>query len=229
LQAHESQDVWIWAVAVAMAADLRHELLVRPRARLTVAGDPLCAPVYRAQAKAPVDWARVDVSLTDEGWLLPDDPDSRAHLVRSTLLQQHAGAARLEPLTHPGRRIEDAVAIANAHAQQASCLLVLTMDDSGRVASLFPGSRELGRALDSQQAYVAIDASGHPGVEDSPRRITLTPQGGSRTPHRLLVLRGVAQRDAFEQAMASDDARRWPLRAFLQDTGASPLQVHWTA
>ena len=61
--------------------------------------------VFRALAKAPLDWARVDITLVDERWLRPDDPDSNAHLVREHLLRGHAAAARFETLTRAGRNI----------------------------------------------------------------------------------------------------------------------------
>jgi len=227
LHVHPSADVWTWASAVAIAAELRRDLLERSRTRLLLSGGTTPAPVYRALSKAPLDWERVDVTLVDERWLLPDDPDANARLVRTHLLQHHAVAARFEPLTQPGRKIEDAVANANAHAQQPASMAVLGMGEDGHTASLFPGMADLERALGSRQAYVAVDASGRPGAQAWTKRISLTPAGLSRARSRLLLIRGRRKREVLQQAVASGDVSRWPVLIALQ--GSTPLQVHWCA
>ncbi|MFC3549656.1 6-phosphogluconolactonase [Lysobacter cavernae] len=228
LHAHPNADAWVWAAAVAIAAELRRDLVLRPRVRLLLSGGTTPAPVYAALAKAPLEWDRVDVALVDERWLLPDDPDSNARLVRTHLLQDHAGAARFEPLTSSGRRIEDAVAIANAHAHQAASVAVLGMGEDGHTASLFPGMADLDRALGSRQSYIAVDANGCSGARQWHKRISLTPAGLARTRARLLLLQGARKRAVFEQALASGDVHRWPVLAAL-GTSDSPLHVHWYA
>lgn len=229
LHAHASVDEWIWGSAVAIAAELRRDLVQHPRSRLLLSGGSTPAPVYRALSRAPLDWDRVDVALVDERWLQPTDPDSNAHLVRSQLLHDHAARARFEPMTQPGRRIEDAVAIANAHARQDAGMAVLGMGEDGHVASLFPGMAGLAQALASHNAYVPVDADGCPGAGAWPRRISLTPAGLSRARQRLLLIRGARKRDVFERAVASGDATRWPVLIALGDPSHAPLHVHWCA
>ncbi|MDQ3617933.1 MAG: 6-phosphogluconolactonase [Pseudomonadota bacterium] len=206
---------------------MRRDLQHRPRARLLLSGGGTPGPVYRALSIAPLEWDRIDVALVDERWLLPDDPDSNARLVRTHLLKHHAVAARLETMTQPGRRIEDVVASANAHAQQATSVAVLGMGEDGHTASMFPNMHELDRVLASRQPYVAVDASGCPGARQWHRRISLTPAGLARVPCRLLLLQGWHKREVFERAVDSGDVRRWPVLAALDDAHASPLQVHW--
>lgn len=220
-------DVWTWACAVAIAAELRRDLQQRPRARLLLSGGGTPAPVYQALSKAPLEWDRVDVALVDERWLLPDDPDSNAWLVRTHLLKNHAAAARFETMTQPGRRIEEAVATANAHGQQMASVAVLGMGEDGHTASLFPNMPDLDRALASRQSYVAIDARGCPGARHWHRRISLTPAGLARSPCRLLLLQGERKRAVLEQAVASGDVRKWPVLAAMDPAMSSPLQVHW--
>src|SRR3970282_903117 len=108
-------DAWRWASAVAIAAELRRDPQQQVGARLLLSGGSTPAPVSRALAKAPLEWDRIDVALVDERWLLPDDPDSNAHLVRTELLTHHAASGRFEPTPQPGRTIEQAVALPNAH------------------------------------------------------------------------------------------------------------------
>ncbi|MFD0738033.1 6-phosphogluconolactonase [Lysobacter koreensis] len=229
LHVHRNAEVWTWASAIAIAAELRRELMRRPRARMLVAGGDTPASVYRALSKAPLQWDRVDVALVDERWLQPDDPDSNAWLVRTHLLQHHAAQARFEPMTQPGRRIEEAVAIASAHGLQPASVAVLGMGSDGHLASLFPRMRDLDRALDSRQPYVAVDASGCVGAQQWSRRISLTPTGLRHSRSRVLLIRGREKLDAFEYALASGDVESWPVLLALGDSFEVPLQIHWCA
>ncbi len=227
LHVHPNREVWTWAAAVSIAAELRRELSLRPRARLLLSGGGTPGPVYRAVSQAPLEWARVDVGLVDERWLLPDDPDSNAWLVRRELLRDRAAVAHLEPMTQAGRNIEGAVATANAHARQQATCAVLGMGEDGHTASLFPGAEQLERIFASPRDYVAVDAHGCPGAREWPRRISLTPHGMARIPHRLLLLQGERKRMIFEQAVASGDPQRWPVLVALESVHGTPLDVHW--
>ncbi|MDQ2703224.1 MAG: 6-phosphogluconolactonase [Pseudomonadota bacterium] len=227
LHEFRNDDQWAWAGAVAVAAALRRDLGVHPRARLLVSGGSTPAPVFRALAQAPLDWERVDIALVDERWLLPEDPDSNAHLVREHLLQGHAAAARFESLTRPGRGIEAAVADANLRASQPAGILLLGMGGDGHVASLFPRMRGLRDALDSPRPYVAVDATGCAGAGPWPRRISLTPAGMAPAHTRLLLLRGDDKREVFQRALDGSDPLEMPVRIAFQVPGAQ-LQVYWS-
>ena len=220
-------EAWRWASAVAVAAELRRDLQQQARARLLLSGGSTPAPVYRALAKAPLEWERIDVALVDERWLLPDDPDSNSHLVRTELLTHHAARARFEPMTQPGRTIEQAVAVANAHGRQPASVVVLGMGEDGHTASLFPRMPGLPVALASAQPYVAVDATGCPGAGRWSRRISLTPAGLRMSKTRLLLIRGQRKRELLERALASGDALQWPVLAAFDQNHEKPLQVYW--
>lgn len=226
LHEFRNDDQWSWAAAVAIAAALRRDLMSQPRARLLLSGGSTPAPVFRALSQAPLEWERVDVALVDERWLRPDDPDSNARLVHDNLLRGHAAGARFEPLTRPGRSIEEAVADANLHARQPAGIAVLGMGDDGHTASLFPRMIGLADALASRNAYVAVDATGCPGAGAWHRRISLTPAGLAPTHTRLLLLRGAAKRARFEEALAGDNLQEMPVRMAFLTPGAA-LQVYW--
>jgi len=227
--AHANRDVWTWASAVSIAAELRRELIVQPRARLLLSGGETPGPVYRALSQAPLEWERVDVGLVDERWLLPDDPDSNARLAHRELLRDHAAVARFEPMTQAGRNIEGAVATANAHARRAAAVAVFGMGEDGHTASLFPGMEGLSRTFASPRDYVIVDATGCPGARQWTSRISLTPHGIARIAHRLLLIQGARKRAVFEQAIASDDRERWPVLTLLESSLGTPLEVHWCA
>lgn len=220
------EDQWTWATAVAISAALRRDLAERPRARLLVSGGHTPTPVFRALSQAPIEWSRVDIALVDERWLLPDDPDSNAHLVREYLLQDHAAAARFETITAPGRSIEEAASTANLHASQPPGIVLLGMGGDGHTASLFPGMRNFDAALSSRNAYVITDGTGCPGAGAWHRRISLTPAGLEPAHTRLLLIRGQEKRKVFERALKGDDPHKLPVRIAFTTPGAR-LQVYW--
>jgi len=227
LHVHRSADVWTWACAIAAAAELRRALAAEPRARLLLGYGEALVPIYRALARAPLAWERTDVSLLDERWLLPDDPDSHAWQLRSHLLRHHAATARFEPLTRAGRSIPESIATANMHARHPAAVAIFGMGNDGHIASLFPRMADLDRIMSSREAYAAVDATGCPAALNWGRRITTTPKGLARIGTRLLALRGRESRTALEYAIESGNDRSWPVLAALE--GASPLQIHWCA
>ena len=225
---HSHHDVAGWAAQSAqqLADGLRQSLARRERARLLLSGGGTPAPVYRALAQQPLDWARVNIGLVDERWLPADDPDSNTYLIRTQLLQGPAAQAHLEALTALGRSIGEAVGIANRYAHQPADAVVLGMGPDGHTASLFPGMAGLQDALAAPQAYVAVDATGCPGAGAWTRRISLTPAGLATAHTRLLLIRGEEKRALFQQVANSRDALQWPARIALTTPGAV-LHVHW--
>ena len=225
-QAFQDATQWAWAAAVTLSAALRRALEVEPRARLLLSGGHTPGAAYAALARAPLDWSRVDVALVDERWLLPDDPDSNARLVRASLLADRAAAARFEAITRAGRSIEEAVDIANMHAAHPASVVVLGMGEDGHVASLFPKMIGLADAIASRRPYVAVDATGCPGAGPWTRRVSLTPAGLAPARTRLLLIRGARKRELLDQVLAGDDPLELPARIAFTTPGAR-LRILW--
>ncbi|MGV7202822.1 6-phosphogluconolactonase [Xanthomonas axonopodis pv. cajani] len=220
---------WTEAVASEMADLLEQEISRRGQARMLLSGGTTPAPVYESLAHRPLDWSRVEVGLVDERWLSPQDQDSNAWLVNHSFLT-HAPAATFIPLVRPGKQLPECVHTANLQARHAepACLAVLGMGGDGHTASLFPGATDLPKALASPQPYASLDATGCPGSNQWPLRITLTPAGLASIPTRLLLLRGKQKLDVLQAALAGDDVNEYPIRVALQQPGPR-LRVHWCA
>lgn len=226
-QAYQDATQWAWAAAVAISSALARDLeQERKRARLLLSGGSTPGPVYAALSKAPLDWSRVDVALVDERWLLPDDPDSNARLVRESLLHNHAARARFESITRAGRGIDEALSTANMHARHVADVVVLGMGEDGHTASLFPRMRGLDDAFESPHPYVAVDATGCAGAGRWLRRISLTPTGLAPAHTRLLLIRGERKRALFERVLDGDDPAEFPVRIAFITPGAT-LRVLW--
>lgn len=222
----DDAEAWTEAAANAIVYALGEVLRERDRARLLLSGGGTPGPVYTALSEADLDWSRVDVGLVDERWLQPEDPDSNAYLVRRTLLRHRAAQAPFRGLTRDGMSIEDAVRNANLHAHQSADVVVLGMGEDGHTASLFPRMRGLADALESAQAYVAVDAAGCAGAGRFGRRISLTPAGLAPSHARFLLVRGDAKRALLERAQAGTDPRELPVRVAWNTPGA-PLHLYW--
>ncbi len=224
---HGDADAWIEAVAAEMARNLNDDIATDGRARLLLSGGNTPAEVYRALAELDVQWDRVEVGLVDERWLSPQDSDSNAWLVRNSLLKRAEGA-HFEPLVWVGKPLPECVHDANLQARQgrAPSLAVLGMGNDGHTASLFPGSRDLARALESTLPYAALDATGCPGANQWPLRITLTPHGLRRCQRRLLLLRGKQKLEVLKQALESNNAQLYPILNAI-DLAGPKLRIHW--
>ncbi|WP_449466546.1 6-phosphogluconolactonase [Stenotrophomonas humi] len=225
---HANEAEWIEDVAKEMETILTQEVQQRGRARMLLSGGTTPAPIYELLAEQPLEWARIEVGLADERWLSPQDRDSNAWLVRNSFMNLAEGA-HFDPLVRVGLPIAECVHSANllaAHSQPA-CLVVLGMGNDGHTASLFPGSRDLERALQSNQTYASLDATGCPVAKDWHLRITLTPHGLAPINNRLLLLRGKQKLEVLNAAIESGDVHTYPVLAAINAPG-SKLRVHWS-
>jgi len=229
LTCYSSEYEWINAVAAEMAQVVNQSLQHNSHARIVLSGGSTPAPVYAEFARQMLNWEAVIVGLADERFLPVDNPNSNAYLLQEHLLKR-AEKAQFQPLFLPDRSIEECVQAANQQIGHypPPCLLVLGMGNDGHTSSLFPGSVDLATALNSDQVYAALDATGCPVAGNFPQRITLTAHGLGICQTRLLLLRGPQKREVLEKALASGDVQKFPILAAINAPGQR-LRVHWCA
>lgn len=205
------------SVAGALAADLGRQ----PRALLVISGGSTPVAFFQRLAAMALPWERVDITLADERWVAEDDRDSNARLVREHLLQGPAAAAAFHPLTTDDRTPEEGAAAVAARVARLSwpaSVVILGMGGDGHTASLFPDSGELGLALTTDEATVAVRSA-----SVAQPRITLSASRLHQARRHILHIVGDDKRAVLARAMAGDDVRELPIRAFL----ACPLAVYW--
>ena len=213
-------DMMFLDLANVIAGELENHLLSDESATLVVPGGTTPGPIFDSlSATSHIDWARVNVMLSDERWVPLDSPRSNTALVRDRLLQGPAAAANYIPLYGDAETpFDGATQLApNVQAALPITVLLLGMGADMHTASLFPGSPELAAGLDPKAGpLIGVHVPDQP--ED---RITLTAPALQSAIGIHIVIKGADKRDAVERA-AHLDPTQAPIAAVL-----SQATVHW--
>ena len=217
------------AVFQTVVADLEQALQQRSAATLLLSGGSTPAPLYRKLSQTALDWSRVDVALVDERWVDSEDASSNERLIRETLLQDAATAARFtgmknNHLTPFSGEAECNLAYAKLPRPFDLCLLGMGPD--GHTASLFPGARGLDDALNKKLLCAAIHAQRSEVTGDNLERMTLTPWGLLQSRRLILLISGDEKWRVYREAHQSGASARLPVSQVIDQT-AAPLDVYW--
>lgn len=204
------------AAAAGVTAQLGGGLKTRRHAVLVATGGRSPGPAYDLLKTAPIGWARVVVTLSDERCVGADAPEANARLLRERLLVEGAAEAHLVPLwPRPDDAALEALAPFDA--------VMLGMGEDGHIASLIPGDPSLARKLDPNgEAWLAETPAGlgSPPVA----RITLTLKALLSSRAIFLLIAGGAKREVVERALAGEAL---PVRALLAQHRV-PVRVLWS-
>ncbi len=205
-------------LADTLASQLRQALSLGERASLAVPGGTTPGPIFDSLCAVDIDWARVDVMLTDERWVPESSERSNTRLLRQRLLTNRAAAAHLVPLYLAAATPEEKLAELQAGVAEALPLSVvlLGMGADMHTASIFPGADRLDDALNGTDVLVPMRAPGAPEP-----RITLSAAVLRAAINRHIVITGSEKRQAFERAKSLSPAEA-PVAAVLKGS-----TIHW--
>ena len=206
--------MWV-DLASKLAGELKTALLHSDRVSLAVPGGTTPGPVFDELCAADIDWARVDVLLTDERQVPPDHERSNERLVRERLLTSRAAAANFVRLVPEGDDVS--AQIAKLSALLPIDVLVLGMGADMHTASLFPGSPDLPAALDRHSPPLMAVAAPE-GLEP---RITLTAPVLTSAVSAHVLITGDQKKEALEKARHASHLDA-PIGLVL-----SQADIHW--
>ncbi|MEQ8355957.1 MAG: 6-phosphogluconolactonase [Kiloniellaceae bacterium] len=213
------------ALARAVARDLRDGLAARGAAVLAVSGGRTPERFFAALAQQPLDWEKVSVTLVDDRWVPLDSPRSNEALLRRSLLQGPAAAARLVGLVgaaaQPEAGLRDVTARIAALPQPFDAV-VLGMGADGHTASFFPGGDRLAEAIDPVGAAPVLPMRAAGAGEP---RITLTLPLITAARAVYLHIEGAEKAEVLERALGGGPVEDMPVRAVLR--AAPPPEIYW--
>ncbi|MCW2239796.1 6-phosphogluconolactonase [Azospirillum canadense] len=221
-----SADALVEALAASLAARLRGAIAARGSATLVVSGGRTPEALFRQMSDLPLDWAAVTVTLADERWVPPDDPDSNEALVRRSLLVGPAAAARFVGLYTGADTPEAGEDACDARIRALSRpfdAVLLGMGDDGHTASFFPGAANLAAALSPVEGRT-VQAIRAPGIPQP--RMTLTLPTLLDTQRLLLLITGDSKRRTLELAEGEGPVEAMPVRSVLRQDRV-PLEIFW--
>jgi 6-phosphogluconolactonase len=224
LKAFPDRKTLALAATDRIVAALEDRLDEGGRATFVASGGSTPTPVYQQLRDRPIDWGRVDVTLSDERWVAPTSPESNERMLREQLLQGRAAAAKFTPLYCPAGDASTSADVAEAIVEDLMPFdsVLLGMGDDGHFASLFPGSSALSDALDLETVRRCI---GVPAAVPAPPqpRISLTLKAIVDSRLILLLITGEEKKAVLDRALAGADL---PVRALLMQERA-PVHIYW--
>lgn len=223
LEAHVSREALMTAAAQRIATALEAAIRRHGAACAALSGGSTPEPAYRALAALPLDWAKITFALVDERFVPPNDSASNQALVQRTLASAFDAGAELAPMLFPAGTVTESADQADArYASLRVDIALMGMGDDGHTASWFPGSSELGAALDLDNPRTVI-ATHAPQASGAADRLTLTRAALSRAGALMLVITGDKKRARLESALLQNDA---PVSALFSDHVPAPI-VMW--
>lgn len=227
LHPHRTPEALDQALAQWVADQLEAAIALRGAATLVVSGGRTPIGFFHRLREHALDWEKVRITLADERWVPPSDPDSNERLVREHLLSGKAARASLIPLkADVPNPIEGARLASEALSQLAAPfdVVILGMGEDGHTASIFPDSPQRAAALRdaSGAACLATENTSKP-----PRwRITLTAPRILESRAIAVHVTGSAKWSLIGEALAGDDLERLPIR-FALNQERVPCHVFW--
>jgi 6-phosphogluconolactonase len=230
LHSFSNRDILTTELATTITAILNQGITQNGRASLAVSGGSTPVQLFECLSNMDIPWQNVEISLVDERWVVPVDPDSNEHLVRKHLLQNRAKAANFTGMWNSAKTASKGEEKCSAQLQKIHRpfdVLILGMGGDGHTASLFPGAARLPQATDMNSGKICM---GIAPVTAPHERMTLTLPAILDSKQIFLHITGQNKKDVLEQALSGGPAEEMPIRFILQNLAQKPkmnFSIYW--
>ncbi|SEL11591.1 6-phosphogluconolactonase [Colwellia chukchiensis] len=213
------------ALADRVANLLLAAVAEKGKASIAVSGGSTPKGFFQALAKKKLPWHAITVTLADERWVNIDSSASNTQLVYENLLQDEAAGATFFHLKQGKTCCEQTLSTLNLAAERTLLpldVVILGMGEDGHTASLFPCSDEIDQclALDSP-ALIKVEPKTAPH-----QRISFSFAALAASANVFLHISGEAKKQVLATAIAGEDSREMPIRAFLHAPNVN-TQIYW--
>lgn len=212
--------------AARLVAILQRAIDERGAAYIVVSGGKTPQALFNTLSQVDLAWDKVTVLLADDRWLDDSQNNSNERLVKATLLQNKAKAARFISLYANTASAFDGAPQVLARIADLPTFdaVILGMGEDGHTASLFPCSAQIKQGLaDDAPAVLATEPTTAPY-----QRMSLSLPRLLNSRHIFLHLVGSNKLSVLDKAMADTDLYVMPIRAFLQHP-VTTVTVMYTA
>ncbi len=199
-------------LAQKVADILRGTVTDKGSAILAVSGGTTPQPFFQFLSTIDLNWGKVQITLVDERQVPDDSPRSNAKLVKQSLLQHKAAAARFVPLYQ------------NLAASDLGNfdIAILGMGSDGHTASFFPCGDKLEAALDPEGKTAILEMNAPAAGEP---RLTFSLPKLLAAKHLFLHIQGAEKMAVLDQALSGTDSLEMPIRAVLYAN--KPVELYW--
>lgn len=210
------------AVAARIAGLVVAQLARDGEANFVVGGGSTPGDCFEYLSGYELEWAKIQVALSDERWVPNDHSDSNERLVRNTMLKDAASAGSILSIYEAGLSVEERCDALQAYKPEKgfACAMV-GMGTDGHFASLFPDADclETGLDLSNESFYMPVRtaASPHP-------RISMTLSALLESDEILLFFFGEEKLAVYENAHTVD--KTYPITALLEQS-KTPVSLYW--
>ncbi len=204
------------AFASQLTQILQTAIAERGAAYLVVSGGRTPQALFQQLAQTELDWSKVTITLADDRFLPDSEQDSNERLVKASLLQHKAAAARFISLYAEAASAAEAIPTLLSRVADLPTFdaVILGMGEDGHTASLFPCSAQIKAGLAADAAdLLAVQPTTAPYQRISFSKVRLL---NSRA--LFLHLVGESKLTVLNAAVAGTDELAMPIRAFIHHT-----------
>jgi 6-phosphogluconolactonase len=225
LNEFESRESLDQQLADNIATILSAAIKANGKASIAVSGGSTPKGLFSLLSQKDIAWEDVTVTLADERWVPLSSDASNTRLVHENLLVNNAAKAHFFHIKQGDELtvevLSDLILAADSHFLPFDAL-ILGMGEDGHTASLFPCSEQIDACLaKSTASLLKVNPTSAPHT-----RISFSFNSLIKSKNIFLHICGDNKKPVLEKALANDNAKEMPIRAFLQHPSVN-TNIYW--